>query len=167
MQSDVMVKISSQCANSNTAKPTADTQHIKTEPCPVEEAFNTVEPDTHHGAEAFVPDLTSSPELHQIKQEPGHSDPAFNQTGDRNVQPQSTDSRVSTKTEPDCVPVNLSFGLKTESEIHDVVNGEAFFPIKEEEEDVTKVKLETAEEESDLRQDEEAGNVNTPFFVFA
>lgn len=159
MQCDVMVKMSSQCPSSSgwTAKATADI-HIKTEPCPIEDSFNNVDPDKHHAD--FVSDHTSS-ELHQIKQEPGHSETDFMQTGNRKAPPQSIDSRVSTKTEPDCLPVNVSFGLKTESEIHDDVNGEVYLPVKEEEEDVTKVKLETAEEESDLTQDEEAGNVKT------
>ncbi|KAB5533028.1 hypothetical protein PHYPO_G00126920 [Pangasianodon hypophthalmus] len=159
-----MVKISSQCASSSctTAKAAPDT-HIKTEPCLIQGALNNLEPNTDkqllyscHGAKDFVSDNTSSELLH-IKQEPGLSETDCMQTENRNGQPQSTDSTVSVKTEPDCVPVNLSFGLKTESEIHDVVNGEVYFPLKEEEEDVTKIKLETAEEESDLRQDEEAG----------
>lgn len=150
MQSDVMVKIRSQSSSSNTAKPTADL-HIKTESCPVQEPLTTLDPDNQHGAQDFVPDLASSPELRQIKQEPDHSDADFMQTGSRNVQPQSTDTRVSTKTEPYCVPVSVSFSLKTESD----VDGEVYFPVKEEDEDVTEVKLEAAEEESDLRQDEE------------
>lgn len=151
MQSDVMVKMSSQCAgsSSSTTKPTADT-HVKTEPCPVDLAV-------HHGATHFVS------ELQHIKQEPGLSETDYTHTGKRNVQPVSTDSRGPTKTEPDSVPVNLSFGLKAESETHDVLNGEVCSPFKEEEDDVTRVKLETAEEErsSDLRQDEEEGKVNT------
>lgn len=160
VQCDVMVKISSQCANSSrsSAKATPHT-HIKTEPCAIEVALTNVEPDKHllyscNGAK----DISS--ELQQIKQEP---ETDFMQTGNRNVQPQCIDSRVAPKTEPDCVPVNLSFGLKTESEVHDVVNSEGYFPLKEEEEeeDVAKVKLETAEEESDLRQGEEAGNFST------
>lgn len=171
MQSDVMVKISSQSSSSNTAKPTADS-HIKTEPCPAQEPLSTVDPDKHLGAPDFGPDLTSSPELVQIKQEPDHCEADFMQTGSRNVQLQSTDPSVSTKTEPDCVPVNVSFSLKAETEVHDVVNGEVYFPVKEEEEDVTKVKLEAAEEESDLGQDEEAGAGKKRilllfFFVFA
>lgn len=160
MQCDVMVKISSQCANSAHTGAKAP-PHIKTEPCAGEEASNNLEPDKHllyscHGAK----DISS--ELQQIKQEP---ETDFMQTGNRNAQPQCPDSRVSPKTEPECVPISLSFGLKTESEIHDVVTSEGYFPLKEEEEeeDVAKVKLETEEEESDLRQDEEAGNFNKAF----
>lgn len=158
-----MVKISSASSSSNRAPGT----HIKTEPCPFGEPLNDVEPDKHllyscDGAEDFVSDNISS-ELQQIKQE--HSETDLMRTGSRNVQPESIDFRVSTKTEPECVSVNLSVGLKTESEIHDVESGEAHFPLKEEEEeeDVTKIKLETAEEDSDPRQDEEAGNLNTTF----
>lgn len=151
VQSDVMVKISS-CRN---ATPVT---HIKTEPCPVEVTGNNVDPDKQHlyscnGAKDLVSDNSSS-ELDQIKQEPGHSETDFMHPGSRNVQPQSTDSRVSTKTEPECAPVHLSFGVKTEPDIHDVVN----FPLKEEEEEDVDIKLETAEEESGLRQDGEAGN---------
>lgn len=138
-----MVKSRSQCASSSrkTAKATPDT-HIKSEPCPVD-----------------VSDYTPS-ELHQIKQEPSDSETCFMPTGTGNAQPQSTDSTVSTKTEPDCLPVNGSSGVKAEPEIHDVVSSEVHFPLKEEEEeeDVKRVKPETAEEQSDLRQDEEAGN---------
>ncbi|KAF4075938.1 hypothetical protein AMELA_G00224680 [Ameiurus melas] len=150
-----MVKISSASSSSNTAPGT----HIKTEPCPSEEPLNDEEPDKHllHSRDgAEVPDHISS-EPQQIKQE--HFETDFIRTRSRNVQPQAVDSRVSTKTEPECVSVNLSIGLKTESEIHDVGSGEAHFPLKEEEEeeDVTKIKLEAAEEESDPRQHEEAG----------
>lgn len=141
-----MAKISS---SRKTAKATPGT-HIKTEPCPVD-----------------VSDSTSS-ELHQIKQEPRDPETCFMPTGTGNAQPHST---LSTKTEPDCVPVNgKSSGVKAEPEIHDVVNSEVHFPLKkeeEEEEDVKRVKPEMAEEQSDLRQDEEAGNLYTTLKSFS
>lgn len=154
-----MVKISSRCSSSsnNTSKVTAVT-HIKTEPCAIEVTLNNV--DTHQqlvyscdGAPNLVSDNISA-EHHQVKQEPSHSETDFMQPGNGNVQPQSIDSRVSTetKTEPECAQGHSSCGVKTEPEIHDVVN----FPLKEEKDDV-EIKLETGEEE----RDEGAGNSNT------